>query len=251
MTLGYQKFGNGPHRVIALHGWFGDHTCYSPMRHALSADEFTYVFPAYRGYGLSRHLTGAYTNQEIAADVIALADELRWDTFSLIGHSMGGKAIQRVLVDAPERIRKMVAVAPVPAAAMPFDDATWGLFDGAARNLDNRKTIINFSTGNRLSQAWVAHMANYSAQTATVEAFSGYLRAWAREDFVAEVKGREVPLKAIVGQHDMSLTEEVMKNTFLAWYRNAECEVMANAGHYPMDETPLALATSIEAFLRK
>jgi pimeloyl-ACP methyl ester carboxylesterase len=251
MSLGYQKFGNGPHKVLALHGWFGDHTTYSPMRHALSADEFTYVFPAYRGYGLSKHLTGNYTNKEIAADVVALADELRWDSFSLIGHSMGGKFIQRVMVDAPKRVRKMVAVTPVPAAAMPFDDATWGLFDGAARNMDNRKGILAFSTGNRLSNAWIAHMANYSAQTATPEAFSGYLRAWAKEEFVADVQGREVPLKVIIGQYDGALTEEVMRGTFLAWYKNAELEVMPNAGHYPMDETPVALATSIETFLRK
>jgi pimeloyl-ACP methyl ester carboxylesterase len=236
---------------MALHGWFGDHTTYSPMRHALSVDDFTYVFPAYRGYGLSRHLSGAYTSKEIAGDIIALADELRWDTFSLVGHSMGGKFIQRVLVDAPKRVRKLVAVTPVPAAAMPFDDATWGLFDGAARSMDNRKGIIAFSTGNRLSDAWVAYMASYSAQTATVEAFSGYLRAWAKEEFVAEVQGRDVPLKVIIGQYDAALTEDVMKGTFLAWYKNAELEVIPNAGHYPMDETPVALATSIESFLRK
>ena len=108
MTLGYQKLGNGNHKVIGLHGWFGDHTTYDPMRTALSLDEFTYVFPAYRGYGLSRHLSGNYSNKEIAADVIALADELGWDRFSLIGHSMGGKAIQRVLVDAPKRVQQMV-----------------------------------------------------------------------------------------------------------------------------------------------
>jgi pimeloyl-ACP methyl ester carboxylesterase len=41
-----------------------------------------------------------------------------------------------------------------------------------------------------------------------------------------------------------------MKATYLAWYPNASLEVMPNAGHYPMDETPVALATSIEAFLR-
>jgi pimeloyl-ACP methyl ester carboxylesterase len=251
MTLGYQKYGNGPHKVMALHGWFGDHTAFDAMRHALSPDEFSFVFPAYRGYGLSRHLTGTYTNKEIAADVIALADELHWDTFSLIGHSMGGKAMQRVLVDAPKRVHKLVGVTPVPAAAVPFDDATWGLFDSAARNMGAREGILGFSVANRLSKAWISHMARYSAQTATVEAFAAYLHAWAKEEFVADVQGRDVPVKVIIGQHDASLTEDVMRGTFLAWYPKAELEVMPNAGHYPTDEAPLALATSIEAFLRK
>jgi pimeloyl-ACP methyl ester carboxylesterase len=59
-----------------------------------------------------------------------------------------------------------------------------------------------------------------------------------------------VPVKVIVGAHDGALTADVMTATYLAWYPNASLEVMANAGHYPMNETPVALATSIEAFLR-
>jgi len=251
MTLGYETFGTGPHKVMALHGWFGDHTTYHPMRNALTADEFTYVFPAYRGYGLSRHLSGSYTNKEIAADVLALADSLGWDKFSLIGHSMGGKAMQRVLADAPQRVRKLVGVAPVPAAPSPFDEATWALFDGAAKNINNRKSIIAFSTGNRHSDAWVTRMADHSFETSTVEAFAGYLRAWAKEDFIGDINGRDVPIKVIVGQYDASISELVMQATFLTWYPNAELEVIPNAGHYPIDETPVALATSIEAFLRK
>ena len=251
MTLAYQSYGTGDHKVIVLHGWFGDHTIFGPMRSALDTNTFTYIFPAYRGYGLSKHLTGKYTTAEISADIIALADEVGLAQFSLVGHSMGGKAIQRVLADAPKRVKKLVAVTPVPAAAVPFDDAGWGLFEGAATRIENRKGILHYSTGNRLSDTWIAHMANYSLHTSTVEAFAGYLRAWAKEEFVADVQGHDHPIKVIVGEHDPSLTADIMKATYMAWYKNAELEVMPNTGHYPMDETPVALATSIESFLKK
>ena len=62
--------------------------------------------------------------------------------------------------------------------------------------------------------------------------------------------GAEIPIKVIVGEHDRALNEEVMKATFLQWHKRATLEVIANAGHYPMNETPVALATAMETFLR-
>ena len=60
-----------------------------------------------------------------------------------------------------------------------------------------------------------------------------------------------LPVKVIVGEHDPALNTTVMQATFLASYPDCELEVMANAGHYPIHETPIALATSIENFLRR
>ena len=251
MTIGYKTLGHGERKVLALHGWFGDETCFDPMRDALSLDEFTYAFMACRGYGLSRQQRGEYSMKEISADALDLANALEWESFSLIGHSMGGMAVQRVLADAPKRVEKLVAVTPVPASGVPFDAESWKLFEGAARSLDNRRGIIDFSTGGRLSRAWIDRIARYSAETSAVEAFAAYLQAWAKTDFHREIMGNKLPVKIIIGAHDQALTEEAMKATYLAWYPNAELEIMANAGHYPMNETPVALATSIEAFLRR
>ncbi|MDE3177009.1 MAG: alpha/beta hydrolase [Pseudomonadota bacterium] len=250
MTLGYETFGNGAHKVVVLHGWFGDQTFMAPMRDALSPNEFTYIFPAYRGYGASKAQSGAYTVEEISADVRALLDSLNLDKVSLVGHSMGGKFIQRIAADAPGRVRRMVAITPVPAAAVPFDEQGWGLFHGAAENLGNRRGIIDFSTGARLSAAWLDHMAQASWENCTRAAFAGYLTAWAKSDFHPAVVGSAIPIKVIIGQHDGAINEATMQATFMAWYKNATLEVTPNAGHYPMNETPVALATSMEAFLR-
>jgi pimeloyl-ACP methyl ester carboxylesterase len=40
-----------------------------------------------------------------------------------------------------------------------------------------------------------------------------------------------------------------MEETWLTFYPHSELEVLRGAGHYPMLETPVALATSIEEFL--
>src|SRR5699024_11182185 len=58
--------GHGPHAVLVLHGWFGDGHAFAPMEPALTADEFTYAFLDYRGYGDMRDAAGAYTIDQIA-----------------------------------------------------------------------------------------------------------------------------------------------------------------------------------------
>ena len=41
----------------------------------------------------------------------------------------------------------------------------------------------------------------------------------------------------------------VGRATWMRHYPKAQLQVVANAGHYPMDETPIILATLVERFL--
>jgi pimeloyl-ACP methyl ester carboxylesterase len=241
--------GSGEHHVLALHGWFGSARGWGSLPDYLDGSAYTYVFMDLRGYGGRQQVAGDFTMQEAAADGLALADELGWDRFSVIGHSMSGQAIQHVLLQAPGRARRLVALNPVPATGVPFDADGWALFSGATASRDHRAAIINFSTGSRLPAAFVDHVVQHSLDHSAAEAFGAYLESWAKTDFSDQVKGNQATVKVIIGEHDPALPAPVMEQTWMAFYPNAELEVLPNAGHYPMYETPAALAASIEEFL--
>ena len=251
MVIGHKLHGAGPQGVIVLHGWMGDYSVFRPMFDFLDTDTFTYAFADYRGYGKSKDIEGDYTMAEIAADAIALADHLGWQTFHLIGHSMGGMAVQRVAVDATDRIKSVIALTPVPASGVTFDDETWALFEGAIDQPGNRTAVTDFGTGGRLTQRWLDMMTRNSLANSTTEAFRGYLTAWAKTDFAAEADGLKTSFLVIIGEHDGPLSADFMRETFLKWYPNARLETIANAGHYPMYETPVVLATMMEAYMKE
>jgi pimeloyl-ACP methyl ester carboxylesterase len=241
--------GNGPRRVLALHGWFGSARGWGWLPELIDQERFSYAFVDARGYGDRRDVQGDYSLDELSGDALAVADELGWDRFSIVGHSMGGIAAQQVLADAPDRVERIVGISPVPAGGVPFDDQSWALFDGAADKPDNRRTIIDLTTGNRLSGRWLDDMVRFSLAASTREAFAAYLPTWARSDIAARIEGNPVPALAIVGEHDPALGAATMEQTWLRHYPNATLEMVANAGHYAMYETPVHLATLLERFL--
>ncbi|MCB5165586.1 alpha/beta hydrolase [Streptomyces bambusae] len=249
MPIAHRTTGSGPVRVIVLHDWFGTSANWGSILDYFDPERFTYAFMDYRGYGDRKAEPGRHTVPEIADDVLALADELGWERFSLIGHSMGGKAIQQVLVRAPERVERMIGLAPVPAGPYPMDDDTHALFFGAAEDPLKRRTILDVVTGNRASGHWLDRMVAHSLEVSRPEAFAGYLDSWQSLDLSAAVKGNTVPVLVLVGAHDLALTAEVMQATWQVWYPNAEIRTLPGSGHYPMHETPVALVTEIEAFL--
>src|SRR5450830_1792239 len=74
----HKAIGNGPTKVLVIHGWFWDHQVFTPIFESLDTDRYTYAFVDIRGYGNSRKIFGPYSIGEVAADAIALADQLGW-----------------------------------------------------------------------------------------------------------------------------------------------------------------------------
>jgi Alpha/beta hydrolase family len=178
------------------------------------------------------------------------ADRLGWERFSVIGHSMGGAVAQRLVAVAPHRLRRIAGVSPVPASGLPLAGEQAVLFTDAAHRPENRRAIIDFTTGGRRPAAWLDRMVARSLERSDAKAFRAWLDSWAGEDFHADVEGSEVPALAVAGALDPALSPEVMRQTWMSWYPRAELVALPSAGHYAMDECPLELVRAVEDFLR-
>lgn len=251
MSIPELVVGEGPTKVIALHGWFGSAGGgWGGYPDLVDPAAYSVAFLDYRGYGARQDVAGPYTLETISQDTLALADQLGWDRFTLLGHSMGGVAIQRVYADAPDRVDALIGVSPVHSTPFPWDDDSWALFDGAAQQDGNRFGIIDFTTGNRNTATWVNRMVASSVAGSTREAFGSYLAAWGKADFADQVPSTDqVPVTLLVGAHDPALSEDFVRGTWLQTYPAARIEVVANAGHYPMFETPVNFTTLVEQAL--
>ena len=253
MSMGHTSIGTGAENVLVLHGWFGDYAVWEPTFNSLDKNTFTYLFMDFRGYGKSIDMTGDYSMSEIAGDAISLINDLNWQHFHVVGHSMGGMAMQRLILDInnSNRVKSAVGIDPVPACGGQLDDQTWALFEGAITSDANRYNILDFTTGNRNTAQWLNYMVDRSHASTTNKAYAGYLNAWVKENFANEAKGLATPTLVCIGEHDLAFSKEAMEATYLSWLPNSRLEIIANAGHYPMQEAPVNLATVMESFLKE
>jgi pimeloyl-ACP methyl ester carboxylesterase len=241
--------GDGLIRVIVSHGWIADHTLFDPFAAAIDRRRFTYAFPDCRGYGKRIDEPGPMTVEAMAADVLAVADRLGWRRFHVIGHSMGGMAAQRLLIDAPERLASALLLAPVPACGARLDPVRRILVECAIAEPEARRALIAANTGGRQPPEWVERILQLSWRTTSDRALSAYLDSWSATDFSREIRKVTVPVHVVLGELDPGASLARMEETILRWFPHATCEQLPRAGHYPMQEQPEELLRTVERHL--
>jgi pimeloyl-ACP methyl ester carboxylesterase len=103
--LYYEEHGEGE-PLLCVMGLGGDHTAWLLQVPVWSRSHRMVVFDN-RDVGQSSLAEGDYEVRDMAADALALADELGLDSFHLVGLSLGGAIAQEIAFAAPERVRTL------------------------------------------------------------------------------------------------------------------------------------------------
>ncbi len=103
--------------IMALHGWLDNAASFNQLAPLLGDSQMAAIDLA--GHGLSghRHPQAGYNLWDDLLDLLALADHLGWDQFTLMGHSRGAMIAVLLAASMPKRISSLVlidGVTPLP-----------------------------------------------------------------------------------------------------------------------------------------
>jgi haloacetate dehalogenase len=110
--------GSGP-AVLLVHGHPRTHATWHLVAPALTAAGYRVVCPDLRGYGQSAAPAdepdhAQASKRAMAGDLVALMHALGEDRFLAVGHDRGGYAVQRLALDHPEAVSRVVILGDVP-----------------------------------------------------------------------------------------------------------------------------------------
>ena len=155
----------GGKRVIALHGWLDNANSFDFIAPELPGLDLLALDFAGHGFSDHRPRHTPYIGMLNVQEVIGVADQLGWENFNLIGHSMGAEVSTHVIGLYPERIERFLAIdgfAASTSAAKALEDIRKSIDDnlhrvsGTMRRFDSREEMaarVAESTGQTLESA--------------------------------------------------------------------------------------------------
>ncbi len=260
VTLQVTEAGAGGRPLLLIHGFTGSREDFGDWVEPLAREGWWVVAPDLRGHGDSHHLgeEAGYSLEAIAGDLEALIDHLGWERCCVVGHSMGGMAIQELAIASPQRLERLVLMdthhGPPPGVGPDVVQAGVDLIrsDGLPALLELldafaaepkpadarvRATRPGYVEWNR-SKLDRVDPAMYAAMA---------LALVHRSDRLAELAELAVPTLVLVGEEDAGFLPASRR--MAAAIPGASLAVIPDAGHSPQFENPDAWWAAIRSFL--
>jgi pimeloyl-ACP methyl ester carboxylesterase len=130
-TLAAKRWRGGGRPTLALHGWLDNANSFDALARAMPELDLVAMDFAGHGYSDPRPSDVGYWGWLDIGDAMAVADQLGWETFTIIAHSMGAEYSTQLVGLYPQRVTAQVCIDGYVEAA-PVDT----VLDAVRENLD-------------------------------------------------------------------------------------------------------------------
>ncbi|HEY2473574.1 MAG TPA: alpha/beta hydrolase [Candidatus Cybelea sp.] len=226
--------------VLFVHGWQADRSVWGGVIAALGPD-VRCVDVDLRGTGELREVPGPYTIERFATDLREIVERLGDGPVIVVGHSMGAQIGMRLTIDAPELVRALVLIAPVPASGAGFSEKGAAYLRATVGNRDAARKWLARTFRNQPEAGEFERLCDAAARTAPDAALESF-ESWTNADFADETKAIRVPVVVIAPEHD---DPEMYERKVAALLPNARFVVLRDAAHYAIMEKPEEIAEVI------
>jgi pimeloyl-ACP methyl ester carboxylesterase len=260
--------------LLLLHGWPEYWLTWDSVMARLQ-DRFQLIAPDLRGFGDSDKPPGPFGPDGHAADMLALIDALGLERVGVVGHDVGGAAMQALARSAPDRLTGLFFfdfVYPGIGARMGAPDRLNEIWYQSFNQLDIAPALVGASR--ETCRAYIGHFLSHWAHRK--DAFDSVLEEFV-DNFlkpgnlaggfahyrashagrVAMMKGRapllpriEVPTCVRWAEHDC-LFPYAWTDRLGETFSNLDVALLPGVGHFPHREDPDRAAAEIAGFFTR
>ena len=236
--------------LLLHHGYTASRVNWQPVAERLQS-RYRIIMLECRGTGASEHTEHGYCLEQVTQDVVGLLDHLGLERVTYAGHSMGGGVGYLLGLEYPQRLEKLILMAPIPSGGTGEITAQLREERMAERRSGDREAILARYRAMRFREdvetdAWFEIRADHILAVSDGH-FEGFAEAMQDFDVADRLAGLATPTLMIAGGVDSLLHANLADFAALP---NATIEVIARAGHEVAVHEPERVAAVIDAFMR-
>ncbi|WP_422016177.1 alpha/beta fold hydrolase [Roseateles sp.] len=244
--------------LLMLHGFGASLHTWEPWAEAL-AEQHRVIRLDLPGSGLSPpDPSGVYTDDRTERLLLALLDQLQLSRVTLIGHSIGGRIAWRFAADHPERVARLVLIAPDGFASPGFEYGKAPEVPASFRLMTHvlPKPLLRMSLApayadpealnDRLAQRYFDLIRAPGARTALLER----MRQTVLTDPRPQLRRITAPTLLLWGEQDAMIPFSNAAD-YVAALPHVRLVALPGIGHLPQEEQPGRGLAALRAFLQE
>ena len=267
--IAYTKEGKGKQTIVFIHGLSSNADAWSRNIEHLK-EKYTCVALDLPGFGKSSKRAPAYTPTYFAEIVAKLIDKLKLKNVIVAGHSMGGQTAIKLALNHPEKIKKLILIAP--AGIEEFSDkqailmknaVTADVVSNTTNEQIDRNYLLNFFKLPEEAQSMISDRKKIKQAsdfpeycTAVAKSIAGMLD----DPIHTELEQLSIQTLVIFGENDNlipnkylnpSLTTALVGGMAKEKIKNSSLHFVFESGHFVQFEKPKEVNRIITTWLEE